>query len=254
MIRKEDFFTHTNQISFVDDKEYSIVPILYSTLDAFARTSYKSLYVVDYYKKDFLYVADNPLFWGELSADDVKEKNFEYYINYIYDTDLSLFLEIHNAFFSFIADIPTEKRTEYTLHHILRVKTKQNKIIPVNHKITLLRLTSEGEVWLTLCTVSIASGGENMGNIEITHKNSRDKWLYNSPTQKWQQNINVIEPSEEEKEVLILAAQGYTMDKIADSMYKSTDTIKGYRKNIFDKFGTNNITQAVAYAINNKLI
>lgn len=253
MIRKEDFFIHPNVIPFIDDKEYGIVSVLYSALDAFARTSYKSLYVVDYYKQDFLYVADNPLFLGELSADEVKEKNFEYYINHIYDRDLSLFLEVHNALFSFLADIPVENRTEYTLNHSFRIKIKQNKIIPVNHKITPLLLTPEGHIWLALCTVSISSG-ENMDRIEITHQDSRDKWIYNPQTQKWKKYINVIELSEEEKEVLRLVAQGSTMDKISDSMYKSIDTVKGYRKHIFEKFGTNSITQAVAYAINNKLI
>ena len=253
MIRKEDFFIHPNVIPFIDDKEYGIVSVLYSALDAFARTSYKSLYVVDYYKQDFLYVADNPLFLGELSADEVKEKNFEYYINHIYDRDLSLFLEVHNALFSFLADIPVENRTEYTLNHSFRIKIKQNKIIPVNHKITPLLLTPEGHIWLALCTVSISSG-ENMDRIEITHQDSRDKWIYNPQTQKWKKDINVIELSEEEKEVLRLVAQGSTMDKISDSMYKSIDTVKGYRKHIFEKFGTNSITQAVAYAINNKLI
>ena len=253
MIRKEDFFIHPNVIPFIDDKEYGIVSVLYSALDAFARTSYKSLYVVDYYKQDFLYVADNPLFLGELSADEVKEKNFEYYINHIYDTDLSLFLEVHNALFSFLADIPVENRTEYTLNHSFRIKIKQNKIIPVNHKITPLLLTPEGHIWLALCTVSISSG-ENMDSVEITHQYSRDKWLYNAQTQKWKKDINVIELSEEEKEVLRLVAQGSTMDKISNSMYKSIYTVKGYRKHIFEKFGTNSITQAVAYAINNKLI
>lgn len=253
MIRKEDFFIHTNVIPFIDDKEYGIVSVLYSALDAFARTSYKSLYVVDYYKQDFLYVADNPLFLGELSADEVKEKNFEYYINHIYDTDLSLFLEVHNALFSFLAGIPVENRTEYTLNHSFRIKIKQNKIIPVNHKITPLLLTPEGHIWLALCTVSISSG-ENMDSVEITHQYSRGKWIYNPQTQKWKKDINVIELSEEEKEVLRLVAQGFTMDNISDSMYKSIDTVKGYRKHIFEKFGTNSITQAVAYAINNKLI
>jgi transcriptional regulator, luxR family domain protein len=106
---------------------------------------------------------------------------------------------------------------------------------------------------LALCTVSISSG-ENMDRIEITHQYSRGKWIYNPQTQKWKKDINVIELSEEEKEVLRLVAQGFTMDKISDSMYKSIDTVKGYRKHIFEKFGTNSITQAVAYAINNKLI
>lgn len=253
MIKKEDFFTHANRIPFIDDKEYSIIPILSGTLDAFARTSYKSLYVVDYYKQNFLYVADNPLFLGALSADEVREKNFEYYINHIYDTDLSLFLEIHNAFFSFISDMPVENRTEYTLHHSFRIKTKTNKIIPVNHKHTPLRLTSEGQVWLALCTVSISSG-ENMDSIEITHRYGSNKWQYNIQIQKWEKNSYVIELSQEEKEVLRLASQGYTMDKIADCMYKSPDTVKGYRKHIFDKFGTNNITQALTYAINRQLI
>ena len=58
----------------------------------------------------------------------------------------------------------------------------------------------------------------------------------------------------EERQVLILSSQGLTMNEIADKMCKSVDSIKFYRRNIFEKVGTKNITEALMFATIYKLI
>lgn len=60
--------------------------------------------------------------------------------------------------------------------------------------------------------------------------------------------------TEGEKSVLTLSIQGYTMSEIADKICLSPDTIKKYRKRIFEKLEVRNITEAIAAATNNKLL
>lgn len=48
--------------------------------------------------------------------------------------------------------------------------------------------------------------------------------------------------------ILILAAQGYTVDKIADKLTKSTSTIKAAKRSLFSRMGVNSITQALSAA------
>ena len=59
---------------------------------------------------------------------------------------------------------------------------------------------------------------------------------------------------EEEKEVVRLSAQGYSIAEMADRMNKSFDTIKSYRKSLFRKLDVDNISEAVSRAVTKRLI
>lgn len=57
-----------------------------------------------------------------------------------------------------------------------------------------------------------------------------------------------------EKSVITLSIQGLTMTEIGDKMCLSPETIKKYRKQIFEKLGVRNISEAIIAATNNKLL
>ena len=60
MLHVDDFFIPTNAIENIPEEEYEKNTPLISTLDSLTRVLYHSIYVIDYYKKNFLYVSDNP--------------------------------------------------------------------------------------------------------------------------------------------------------------------------------------------------
>ena len=51
-----------------------------------------------------------------------------------------------------------------------------------------------------------------------------------------------------------LANQGLSVEKIAKEINRSENSVKGYRKNIFQKLGVGNISEAIAVATNRRLI
>jgi DNA-binding CsgD family transcriptional regulator len=57
-----------------------------------------------------------------------------------------------------------------------------------------------------------------------------------------------------EREVLKLSAMGYTMNEIADIISRSFDTVKSYRKSLLEKLDVANISEAISFAINYRLI
>lgn len=57
-----------------------------------------------------------------------------------------------------------------------------------------------------------------------------------------------------EKEVLLLSAQGKTVDEIAKIVSRSKDSIKSRRRAIFEKLDVKSISEALAFARNYKLI
>lgn len=69
----------------------------------------------------------------------------------------------------------------------------------------------------------------------------------------WHQN-QLPKLNEKERKVLTLSAMGYTMHEIALKIERSFNTVKAYRKEIFEKLEVDNITEAVVYAINHRLV
>ncbi len=55
-------------------------------------------------------------------------------------------------------------------------------------------------------------------------------------------------------EILHLHAQGLTINQIAEKIFVSPDTVKYYRRRIFDRLNVSNIAEALAYAVNSKMI
>lgn len=64
----------------------------------------------------------------------------------------------------------------------------------------------------------------------------------------------VVWLTQREKELLRLVTEGYTNTEIADKIFLSPETIKGYRKNLLLKLGAKNTAVLVKMAIEQKLI
>lgn len=253
MAEIKDFFIKENIIEYISDEEYDEIAHVIADIDAFSHTTYKSVYVIDYYKHNFLYVADNPLFLCGMNSKEVRELGYDFYLNHVIPEDLNLLLEINAAGFQFLQNIPAEEAKDYTVSHDFHIYNKDsNKKRLINHQITPLRLTTTGKVWLALCIVSISSRHKS-GNIEISRDKVKGLWLYNRTNKRWKESVRP-EFSEVEKEVLRLSAMGFTMNEIANEINRSFDTVKGYRKSLFEKLGVENISEAISYAMNHRLI
>lgn len=252
MAKKDDFFIRENEIPFVPDEYYAPMKLYVKFLDAFAQSTYKSIYVIDYYKKNFLYVSNNPLFLCGMTAKKVQEMGYEFYINQVPESNLPMLFEINRAGFLFAQNVPAENLLEYTLSFDFQIKQPEGKDLMINHKVTPLHLTYEGKIWLALCTVSLSSHTQ-IGNIEVMRRGYNSRWKYSTKTHTWKECEGVA-LKDYEKEVLYLSAQGYTMSEISKRMYKSIDTIKGYKRQIFEKLDVGSITEALFMVINQKMI
>ena len=76
---------------------------------------------------------------------------------------------------------------------------------------------------------------------------------YSLTAHRWQPCEGVT-LTPEEKQVLTLSAQGYTMKEISDHICRSFDTVKFYRRQLFEKLDVANITEAIAFATNYGLL
>lgn len=68
----DDFFIPDNEVKLPEELDYSRVDEYIRSAEAFSRSTYQSVYIIDYFKQNFLYVSPNPMFLCGLDtgADD----------------------------------------------------------------------------------------------------------------------------------------------------------------------------------------
>ncbi|MDY3547827.1 helix-turn-helix transcriptional regulator [Riemerella anatipestifer] len=246
------FFDDRNTFHHLSDNDLEQLRDYISVVDAFARLSYKSIYVIDYQNQSFEYVSNNPLFLCGLSSQEVKELGYAFYFRNVKKEDLDLLMKINEVGFSFYERIPIEERKLYTISYDFHLINERNKLVLINHKLTPIFLNEKGKIWKAMCLVALSSN-QTEGNIIISKQGSEDFWKFNLDTNIWEKEQKV-KLSEREFNILELSARGFTINEIAEKIFVSSDTVKFHRRKIFDKFNVQSISEALSYAKINKLI
>ena len=246
-----DFFIPDNEVKLPEELDYSCVDEYIRSAEAFSRSTYQSVYIIDYFKQNFLYVSPNPMFLCGLTPEQVMKLDYRFYLEYVPEDEQQFLIDLNEAGFSFHNTIPVKERKDWYISYDFNILNGGRKIL-VNHKLTPLALTSDGRIWLALCVVSAATH-TSPGHIEMHRVGSPDYFEYNRNTRRWDKR-QMPTLTDGEKAVLTLSIQGYTMSDIADRIYLSPDTIKKYRQRIFEKLDVRNISEAIVAATNNKLL
>ncbi|CAA0163304.1 putative transcriptional regulator [Tenacibaculum maritimum] len=247
-----DFFSSRNTVASVSKNERKQTANYLKTISAFARTTYKSIYVIDYQKKGFEFVSENPLFLCGHTPEEVKEMGYLFYFNYVIPEDIELLLRINTVGFDFYEQIPIKERIDYSISYDFHLKNQEGKVFLINQKLTPLFLTNEGKIWKAICIISL-SNEQNSGNIRISKKGENKTFKYDLQGDFWKTEER-IGLSKREKEILRYSVRGFTINEMAVPMCVSPDTVKFHRRKLFDKLDVTNISEAIVYATNNKLI
>jgi DNA-binding CsgD family transcriptional regulator len=247
-----DFFSLINRVEAISKEDEKQAVNFLESIDAFARTTYKSLYVINYNEKGFDYVSDNPLFLCGNTAEEVKKMGYDFYFKHVPEDDLKLLLKINTLGFEFYERVAIAERKNYTLSYDFHLINNDGEKTLINQKITPLFLTEEGKLWKAICLVSLSSENK-AGHIRVYKKRDNKVYNYDLDGDFWKETTN-IELTTREKEIIQLSTRGYTINQIAEALFVSPDTIKFHRKKLFEKLSVANISEAIAYATNNKLI
>ena len=232
-IQVGDFFTLLNSIENVDEFDYSKVELIVEVAKAFERSMYQSVYIIDYYKKEFLYVSNNITRLCGEDAKKIKDFGYKFYFDYVPSEELRMLLDINNSGFMLFETFPFGERGEYIISYAIV-------------------LTKDGKIWLAICIISLASNNKP-GNVFIKKPGASTFYEYDLTTKKWNRKDEIV-LSDMEREILSLSSQGYTMNEIAGIIFKSIDTVKTYKRNLFSKMEVKNIVEALTYAQNHQLL
>ncbi|KQR95317.1 LuxR family transcriptional regulator [Chryseobacterium sp. Leaf180] len=252
MEKFNSFFSDKNTIADITDKDIAQTENYLEVVRTFAKLTYQSVYIIDYYQRNFEYVSDNPLFLCGLSSKQVQELGYDFYFQHVGEQDLNLLLKINQVGFDFFDNLPVKERKDYTISYDFHIINEKKNSILINHKLTPLFLNEEGKIWKAMCIVSL-SPNDASGNITISKVNSTSIAEFNLGNNRWE-TTEKVKLSEREIQILILYARGLTINEIADKIFISPDTVKFHRRKLFEKMDVSNITEALSYAKNKKLI
>jgi hypothetical protein len=143
MVSESDFFSSKNTVKNVSEDEIGQLANYLEPIKAFARTTYQSIYLIDYQKKGFEYVSENPLFLCGHTAKEVQDLGYAFYFKYVVKDDLDLLLKINSVGFDFYQNIPIEERIHHTISYDFQLKNPDGKTILINQKLTPIFLTSQ---------------------------------------------------------------------------------------------------------------
>lgn len=251
-ITVNDFFKPLDLKNKPLEKDYSQVHQHIEFAKSLSQVTYQSIYLIDYYKRGFAYVSDNPIFLCGKTSNQVLHDGYLFYLKNVPNEDLEMLLKINIAGFSFLSKIPKGDRLNYSISYDFHLMQGNRHLILINHKLTPLLLDKDANIWIALCVVSLSSSGKS-GNINIKRKGENKVYQYDLATDEWREKT-IPKLSNQEREILILSGQGFTMERIAKELFLSTDTIKFHKKNLFKKLSARCISEAIAAATNLTLI
>ena len=91
---KGEFFIPANSVYNISEEEYERIELLTNAAKAFARATHQCVYIIDYFRKGFLYVSDNiEMLCGE-PVDKVREFGYDLYLKHVPEEEQRMLLEI----------------------------------------------------------------------------------------------------------------------------------------------------------------
>jgi len=241
-----------NKITKISDEEYLQQHDYLEAVRAFARLTYESVYVIDYEKMAFEYVSENTLFLCGYSPAEVLNWGYEFYFKNVPEKDLTLLNLINEAGFDFFAKLPKEEKKLYSISYDFHLINQEGKSMLINHRLTPLFLSKDEKIWKAMCIVSISTHQE-AGNIFIYKQGTDDIWELDINEKIWRKSEKP-KLSNRELEILRLHAQGLTINQIAEKIFVAPDTVKYYRRRIFERLNVGNMVEALSYAVNSRII
>ena len=113
------FFTPIASNLSVGEEAYNQTRICVPMAEALSRSTNHSIYIIDYNRKNFLFVSPNPLFLCGRSPEEVQQKGYAFYFEVVSPDEIKRLQEINEAGFRFYYNQPPEKRLDFSIESLV---------------------------------------------------------------------------------------------------------------------------------------
>ncbi|MDE7081087.1 MAG: hypothetical protein K2O78_05505 [Muribaculaceae bacterium] len=133
------FKTPLNKPEGITPEDYARARNYVEAIKAIGQIAYESIYIIDYFKGNFLYVSPNPLLLCGLTPDEVMELGYGFYTTHVPKDELKLLLKINAVGFQFFSKQPKEERHLFSISYDFHIVNKGESVL-VSHKLTPLAM------------------------------------------------------------------------------------------------------------------
>lgn len=241
------FFNHAKSRETDNDLDSKF---LLSGIDASARISGLSTFVIDFDNHELVYRSDRLIYIDESTTKDCQRECTNPYWSLISDETLEKLLLIKNYYI-----MPNRELTETEYgHHVCTIDypimLKKHELF-VTQKFTPLIMRSDGITKVGVFTIN-PSNRKEMESFIITPSGKRFRFDFND--HRYVEYDLGVTLSLVEKAILDRSRMGMTNEQIAQNLYISINTVKTHRMRIFKKLHVDSITEALAVIGNYQLL
>ena len=215
----------------------------------------EALIVLDFQKRNCLYVSSHYLFSLDYTLQKIKEEGYEFFRIVLHPDDLPLWRNIHIAILKSLYNnkLPAERINFFGCALRLRSFLSDEDKKP-DYLMAYLKIKpkfQDGIPRWGICLLSIAVVSKP-GNLCVYYDN-HDYSVYSFITGKW--TFHSFAPlSKREKQILVWSQQGLTNQEMADKLHLTVKVVEKAKTSLFDELNLDSFSKKLQYANNRCLI
>ena len=213
-----------------------------------ASMSAEAVYVMDFYKRNFRFVSNHPLFLCGSSVEEVLLQGYSHFQKVIHPKELPLFMEVQAAILQRLHGMKDLGDIAY-FSFAVRIKNR-SKYMMGFHK--LKPLFVDGQVRFGVCLLS-SSALKRAGNLRLHYHNGVDVEEYFPSVKEWRKTAMPLLTKREE-EVIRLTKRGKKRKDIAEKLHISRHTLQNIKVSLFTKLNVISMMQAIGYVTEHQLL
>lgn len=236
----------------INELNYDSLAGIENLLDKLSDIEPHNSYITDYFQNKILFMSESFCRFCGYSKEDMAELGEGFYRKVFSADELPVHIRIAGAFMDFFYSLEGEDRYNNAATYNFTFIRKDGRKIGAVRRVTPLKLTDDGRLWLSISSINYSSANE-IGGVFFSLPKKNKTYAYSLETGKWTEQDPVI-LSEKEKATAIEIYRG-TLDKhIADSLCVSKDTISYYKKQIMQKTNTKTMREALDFLVTHYII
>jgi len=240
-----------NDLPIIMEKEWSIPPSLIK-VSALKRlvsmlkstnqiNETNSYYVRDFHTRKIIVDSDISTILCGYSKNLLDKEGFDFYKRILSEKELAWIADVYAGSYRVFYSYPPSKRSFLISNYEVEVITESQERLIVQHKSTPYLLCDNGNLWLSLCCVSISSQKQS-GTATITNTETGE--LYEFKGDKFVQSEKLA-ITQEETIFLRWLCDGLSTERILALWNISDRSLSRKRVQLFEKLDAKTVGQAV---------
>jgi len=202
-------------------------------------------YILDYLHEKIIYLTKNSSFRWMLKNYQEEPVGYDLLNKIIPEEDLQKVQQVNRLGFDFYFQLPVERRYHGAASLDIRIKNPDGEYTLINHKISVLDMTTDGRIRLGLCVLNYPTS-KTPGKTYFKMTDTNQIYEYIEKSGKFVE-VKTQRLTPKSEKVLELASQGKTEPEIAQTLHFSLNTVKYHKQRIFKQLGVRNTTEAVQW-------